>query len=255
MICLGISPGPAAADGEKSYEFIYHTEWGATDVGTSQARWSIGADQFFMHGESAASGLASVVADFAGYVSVRSRRRPEGWQATQLVIASSYSRETSLAETFWSEDGQSATTTAQPPPDTDKVYPVTDEMRVNVTDPFSAMMTMLEQLQAGEPCSQTFQIYDGRRRAELGFSDFGTARLEPDRAFSYSGETQVCGIVSTPLGGHWRESKLTEDTPDPEDIKAFVAELAPGLMVPVRIEVELFFGRLITRLDMDRSRF
>ena len=85
MICLGISPDPAAADGEKSYEFIYHTEWGATDVGTSQARWSIGADQFFMHGESAASGLASVVADFAGYVSVRSRQQEEGWQATQLV--------------------------------------------------------------------------------------------------------------------------------------------------------------------------
>ena len=49
--------------------------------------------------------------------------------------------------------------------------------------------------------------------------------------------------------------QLAEEEPDPEDIKAFVAELAPGLMVPVRIEVELFFGRLVTRLDMDRSVF
>ena len=259
MICLGpgswISPGLAAADGEKSYEFVYHTEWGATDVGTSQARWSIAEDQFFMHGESAANGLASVVADFAGYVSVRSRRRPNGWQATQLVIASSFGRETSLAETFWSEDGQSATTTAQPPPDTDKVYPVTDEMRVNVTDPFSAMKTMLDRLQEGEVCEQSFQIYDGRRRAELSFSDLGTARLEPDRAFAFAGETRVCGIISTPLGGHWRDSQLADEDPNPEDIKAFVTELAPGVMVPVRIEVELFFGRLITRLDMDRSVF
>ena len=239
----------------KSYEFIYHTEWGATDVGTSQARWSIGADQFFMHGESTAKGLASLVADFAGYVSLRSRRGTAGWQATQLVIASAYGGETSLAETFWSEDGTQALTTAQPPPDTQKVFPVTDEMRRNVTDPFSAMMTMLDKLQAGAPCTHNFPIYDGRRRADLGFTDLGTARLEPDRAFAYAGNTKVCGITSVPLGGHWRDSQLAEDDPDPEDIKAFVAELVPGLMVPVRIEVELFFGRLVTRLDMDKSVF
>ena len=114
---------------------------------------------------------------------------------------------------------------------------------------------MLDRLQEGEVCEQSFQIYDGRRRAELSFSDLGTARLEPDRAFAFAGETRVCGIISTPLGGHWRDSQLADEDPNPEDIKAFVTELAPGVMVPVRIEVELFFGRLITRLDMDRSIF
>ena len=237
------------------YEFTYKTEWGGIDAATSQARWQIEENQFSMTGETRANGLASVVADFAGYVSVRSGRQQTGWQGAQLVIASSYGRKTSLAETLWSDEGRKATTSAVPPPDEAEVYPVTDDMRRNVTDPFSAMMTMLDTLKAGQPCQQTFQIYDGRRRAELRFTDLGPTRLTPDRDFAFAGEVQVCGMTSRPLGGHRRDSRFTEEERDPEKIKAFVGELAPGLMVPVRIEVELFFGRLVTRLDMDSSVF
>ena len=208
-----------------------------------------------MFGEFAANGLASLIADFSGHVSVRSARQHTGWQGRQLVIASAYGQDTSLAETFWSDDGNTATTTAEPPPDPEEVYPVTEDMLAGVTDPFSAMMTMLEQLDAGGACEGVFQIYDGRRRAELGFVDLGTASLEADRAFAYAGPAQICGMVSTPLGGHRRTSELDDEARTPEDIRAFVAELAPGLRVPVRIDIDLPLGRLITRLDMSRSRF
>ena len=33
-----------------------------------------------------------------------------------------------------------------------------------------------------------FQIYDGRRRAELSFSDLGIVELVPDRAFAFDGK-------------------------------------------------------------------
>ena len=208
-----------------------------------------------MFGDFTSSGLASLIADFSGHVSVRSTRQKTGWQASQLVIASTYGHKTSLAETFWSKDGQTATTAAEPPPDTDEVYPVTDEMRRQVTDPFSAMMSMLDSLRDGAPCQGTFQIYDGRRRAELSFVDLGQTRLEADREFAYSGEAQVCGIISTPVGGHRRKSRFSGTERKPEDIKAFVAELAPGLMAPVRIEVDLALGQLVSRLDISRSHF
>ena len=244
--------GVSAAD---EYRFVYVTEWGATDVGTSMARWSVGEDEFAMTGEFAASGLARMVASFSGYVSIRSNLRGTDWQAEQLVIASNYRGRTTLAETIWSEDGQTATTIADPLPDEDEVFPVSDDMRQNVTDPFSAMMTVLRQLETGGTCRRTIQIYDGRRRAELSFTDLGTAQLEKDRAFSFAGDARVCGIVSTPLGGHRRDSEFTQTDPDPEDIKAFVAQLAPGLFVPVRIEVDLFLGKLTTRLDLEQSEF
>ena len=259
MALLVISPAVhATTDGpdSKTYDFVYVTEWGATDVGVSAARWRIAENQFFMSGEFNASGLVQLISDFAGYVSITAERHRESWQGQQLVIASNWGGDTSLAETKWSEDGHIATTLADPAPDPDEVYPIDAKMRTDVTDPFSAMMTMLERLDAGKPCSGVFQIYDGRRRAELGFSDLGSEEMAADRGFAFAGKAQVCGMVSRPLGGHRRNSRFTSDAPpDPNKTKAYIARLGPGLMVPVRIEVDLSFGRIVTRLDMVRSQF
>ncbi len=259
MALLGTSPAVhATTDGPEgtTYDFVYVTEWAGTDVGVSAARWHIAENQFFMSAEFNASGLVQLISDFAGYASVTAERHKESWQGKQLMIASNWGNDTSLAETKWSEDGHIATTHADPAPDLDEVYPVDSEMRTSVTDPFSAMMTMLERIDAGKSCSGVFQIYDGRRRAELSFSDLGTDELASDRDFAFSGKTQICGIVSRPLGGHRRKSRFTsEKKPNLNKTRAFVARLGPSLMVPVRIEVDLFFGQIVTRLDINRSVF
>tara|TARA_B100000900_G_C20504874_1_gene685400 strand:+ start:111 stop:881 length:771 start_codon:yes stop_codon:yes gene_type:complete len=237
------------------YDFVYVTEWGTTDVGVSAARWRISENQFFMTGEFNASGLTRLVADFAGYVSITAKRDKESWRGQQLVIASNWGGETSLAETKWSEDGHIAKTVANPAPDLNEVHPVDAEMRIGVTDPFSAMMTMLERLDAGKSCSGIFQIYDGRRRAELSFSDLGTEELASDRDFAFNGKAQICGIVSRPLGGHRRKSRFITQKSNPNKTRVFIVRFGPGLMVPVRIEVDLFFGRIVTRLDINQSVF
>ena len=255
-----LSANPAAqatADGldGKVYDFVYVTEWGATDVGVSEARWRISENEFFMSGEFNASGLIQLMADFSGYVNITAIRDDESWQGQQLVIASNSGSQTSVAETRWSHDGHIATTQTDPAPDLEEVHPIDTAMLRGVTDPFSAMMTMLNRLDAGKSCSGVFQIYDGRRRAELSFSDLGIVKLAPDRDFAFDGKTQLCSMVSLPLGGHRRKSRFTSRTPDPNKTRAYIARLANGLLVPVRIEVDLFFGQIVTRLDMKRSVF
>ena len=236
------------------YDFVYVTEWGATDVGVSAARWQISEKQFSMSGEFSASGLARLVANFSSYVSITAERNEKSWQGQQLVIASNWDGKTRLTETNWSEDGRIATTYANPAPDLNEVYPLDAEMRAGVTDPFSAMMTMLDRLDVGKSCSGVFQIYDGRRRAELSFSDLGATQLVSDRDFAFNGEAQICSMVSRPIGGHRRKSRFSPEKSNPNKTRAFVARLGPRLMVPVRIEVDLFFGQIITRLDVKRSR-
>ena len=258
MALLGTSPAVhATTDGPNSttYDFVYVTEWGATDVGVSTARWRIAENQFFMSGEFNASGMVQLIADFSGHVSIKAIRDDESWQGQQLVIASNWGSQTRVAETTWSHDGRIATTKTDPAPDLKEVHPIDAAMLRDVTDPFSAMMTMLYRLDAGMSCSGIFQIYDGRRRAELSFSDLGIVELDPDRAFAFNGKTQLCGMVSLPLGGHRRKSRFTSRPPDPSKTRAYIARLAAGPLVPVRIEVDLFFGQIVTRLDMKRSRF
>ena len=237
------------------YDFVYVTEWGATDVGVSVSRWRIAEKQFFMTGEFNASGLVQLMADFSGHVNIKAIRDDESWQGQKLVMASNWGGQTSVTETTWLHDGRIATTKTDPAPDLEEVHPIDSAMLRGVTDPFSAMMAMLNRLDAGKSCSGVFQIYDGRRRAELRFSDLGIVDLVPDRAFAFDGKAQLCGLVSLPLGGHRRKSRFTSRTPDPRETRAYIARLATGLVVPVRIEVDLFFGQIVTRLDMKRSRF
>ena len=255
---FGIIPSVQSANNTPDgfvYDFVYVTEWGATDVGVSVSHWRIAENQFSMAGEFNASGLVQLMADFSGYVNIKARRNDDIWQGQQLVIASHWGSQTSVAETTWSHDGRIATTKTDPDPDLEEVHPLDAAMLRGVTDPFSAMMTMLNRLDAGKSCSGIFQIYDGRRRAELSFSDLGIVELEPDRAFAFDGKTQICGMVSLPLGGHRRKSRFSSRTSDPSKTRAYIARLATGLLVPVRIEVDLFFGQIVTRLDMKRSVF
>ena len=258
MAVLGKSPAVHATTDKPNsttYDFVYVTEWGATYVGVSTARWRIAENQFFMSGEFNASGMFQLIADFSGYVNIKAIRDDESWQGQQLVIASNWGSQTSVAETTWSHDGRIATTKTEPAPDLEEVHPIDVAMLRDVTDPFSAMMTMLNRLDAGKSCSGVFQIYDGRRRAELSFSDLGIVELVPDRAFAFDGKAQLCGMVSLPLGGHRRKSRFTLSTPDPSKTRAYIARLSNGLLVPVRIEVDLFFGQIVTRLDMKSSVF
>ena len=258
MAVFGTIPAVQSANNTPDgsvYDFVYVTEWGATDVGVSVSRWRIAENQFFMTGEFNASGLVQLMADFSGHVNIKAIQDDESWQGQQLVIASNWGSQTSVTETSWSHDGRIAKTKTDPPPNLEEVHPIDADMLRDVTDPFSAMMAMLNRIDAGKSCSGVFQIYDGRRRAELSFSDLGIVELVPDRAFAFDGKAQLCGLVSLPLGGHRRKSRFTSGTPDPSKTRAYIARLSTDLLVPVRIEVDLFFGQIVTRLDMKRSRF
>ena len=256
LVGNGISSSVVARDNSsRGFEVLYKTEFGVVDVGTSQASWRLNDAQFSMKGTFKSDGLTTLFSEFKGYVSVKAVKQGQNWQGQQIDMASIYKSKSRTSETSFSPDGVMAATKLAPPLDLDKVYPLDEDMKRNVTDPLSAMMTMLDRLKAGEPCIGTFQVYDGRRRAELYFTDFGSEIVEKDRDFGYQGKATVCGVEIKPLGGHRLKSRFREEDDGKPRTMAYVADLGNGMLVPVRFETNLFFGRLITRLNMRQSKF
>ena len=256
LVGIGISSSVVARDNSsRDYEVLYKTEFGAVDVGTSQASLRLDDSQFSIKGVFKSDGLTTLFAEFKGYITIKALKKGQNWQGQRIDMASIYKSKSITSETSWSPDGAIAATKLMPPLDLDKVYPLDEDMKRNVTDPFSAMMTMLDRLKAGDPCNGTFQIYDGRRRAELYFTDFGSEIVEKDRDFGYQGKAIVCGVETKPLGGHRRKSPFRKDDDGKPRTKAYVADLGNGVLMPVRFETNLFFGRLITRLNMRHSKF
>ena len=256
MIGFGTAVNGAANDlSSATFDVLYKTEFGAVDVGTSKAIWQVADDKFSMQGGFKSEGIATLFADFEGYVSVKAIKLSKSWQGQRLDMTSIYKSKLRTSKTLWSADGKIATSTLEPPLDLEKVYPLDDAMMRDVTDPFSAMMTMLDRLKVGAPCVGTFQIYDGRRRAELRFTDYGTRTVKKDRDFAYQGTAIVCGVESRAIGGHRRNSRFEETNDDKPITKAYIADIGNGVLVPVRMETNLFFGRIITRLNLARSNF
>lgn len=243
------SPFPTSAQ-TSDYEFLYRVQWGNVNLGQSVAQWRFTDTQVTMEGMSVPKGPFSTFSDFEGRVSFTAHKNSDGWQADYLRLHSTDGEESWTAETNWIDGGKKAETQNTPEADLEEVFPLTDDMKENVTAPFAAMLEMLDRLEQGEPCEGRFDIYDGWRSAELRFKDLGKINLESDRPWSYSGTAIICGMLSTPKGGHRKKSRFRSKNPRFEDIKAYIGKHPSGKLVPVRIEVDIPVGKLTARLDM-----
>ena len=72
--------------------------------------------------------------------------------------------------------------------------------------------------------------------------------LENDRPKSYNGKVVVCGLKVKPLGGHRLETKWRPNEDKFTDFKIFFGETSLGRTLPVRMELERWFGTIIIRL-------
>lgn len=252
LLTIMVICASAQAIARERFEVRYLVQWANFNLGETRANWHFDDDRVVMRGTSKARGMFSRFADYEGMVTLEARKTHTRWQAETLFLSSSDGDEIRQARSEWSEDGTYVITTNSPELDLDTYFELTDEMRQNVTAPFTAMLDMLARLEDGGACEGQFEIYDGWRRATLSFADLGTTTLEADRPFGYSGEVRICGIISKPLGGHRRVSRFRNTSPEFDDIKAYIAAPFGKRLMPVRIEIDLPIGSVIVRLDTGR---
>ena len=75
-----------------------------------------------------------------------------------------------------------------------------------------------------------------------------TSYIYNDRPKSYTGDVTICGAKVIPIGGHYKESKWQPDKDRYEDVKVFFGIVKDNQVLPVRIELNRWFGKIIVRL-------
>ena len=70
-------------------------------------------------------------------------------------------------------------------------------------------------------CNSSYRIFDGRRRYDLAIKELEKKYLINDRPRAFKGDTVVCGLKFTPIGGHRIESKLNSELDKFTDIHLF----------------------------------
>ena len=253
--CLALTYSGSAVAASGEFELEYRVQWGNSFLGRSIANWVIDDQSYRLTGNAKSEGALSFFYDFEGKNELSGRIADGAYQPSRFASDSTYDDDGYITEVIWDKGNARPTYTVTPEPELDEVHPLDPDSLDDVLDPFSAMLTALAAFEKTKSCEGVYRIFDGRRRSDVTLIDLGTTTLEADRTWSYKGNATICGSASKMLGGHEiKDEKDKDEEPDFEKVKIYVAEVAPGLTMPVRIEIDNFLGDVIIRLNMRDSK-
>ena len=246
----------AAAASYQSTRLIYTVSWGNILLAKSQLDYQFGDDD--------ARILASVDSDgfIAFFRGFQSRAKADlvfkdaGWTPKTLFMERISGRKRLQSRVEWDDDSNVSSESRMPELDLGEVYPLTAQMRVNVLDPYSAVLRLIRHIETTGDCTESYEIFDGRRRNRLHFETLGTTNLTETRPGEFAGEALICSLKFEPIGGHQIESKWRSDGKDDDDdrIKMFFGRPLQGQIVPVRVEVDSWIGAIVGRLDLRKMK-
>lgn len=126
---------------------------------------------------------------------------------------------------------------AEPPLNPQGPRVVPKEATRGALDPMSAFVMVGRALAAGQGCTMTVPVFEGRWRYDLILRDAGRQQLQPTPMAPVAGEAQRCDVTFRPVAGF-----------DPRELNGweniggrawFLPSRGPGPWFPVRIEADL----------------
>ncbi|MEM9049466.1 MAG: DUF3108 domain-containing protein [Pseudomonadota bacterium] len=228
-----------------SERLAFRVDWGPLSVAQGQLNIRRDNGAILMNGAVTAAGLGALLSR----VTVRNALAYRADGSRQVRIEIIRSGETVRREMAWSSDGIPKILAAGGEDD-DPLTPIAPEEIRNTVDPFFPILDMMERLDRGAGCVQTYRVYDGTRRYDLRFDDLGSAELDGDRRWTYAGPARRCSMHFLPIGGFEVDREFTENDIDRRIWFARVEERH----VPVRFAVDWALGTAIARIDLDARR-
>ena len=243
----------AAAAPYQSTTLVYDVSWGNILLAKSELDYRFGPDRARISASAGSRGLAVIFSEFESNAEAELVLVEGVWQPKTLMMERLSGGDTVKSRVTWDRALNVISETRIPDLDLDEVYPLSDQMRIGVIDPYSAVLRLIDQIEADGNCTASYEIYDGRRRSRMSFETIGAVELTKARQNEYEGRALACNVQFNPIGGHRIESKWREDgKPDNDRIKMFFGRPSQGQLVPVRIEVNSWLGKIIGRLDMGK---
>ena len=139
---------------------------------------------------------------------------------------------------------------------TSKHVPLRPEHLVGVMDPMTAIMRMTR-VAGGNPCSQSAEIFDGKRRLRLKLSPKGRRQIAERNRSGQPRFGYVCRIRFTPIAGHKKSSQINSLARN-RDIEIVLRPVpAAKIVVPYEINIPTGFGTvsIVARsINIDNGR-
>ena len=234
----------------KPTTLLYNVSWGNISLAKSQLYYEFGKDDVRISASVVSKGIIAFFGGFKSRSTAELVRKDTGWAPKKLSMERISGNKVVKSNVIWGDAVTIVSENRTPELDLTEVYPLDDHMKVNVLDPYSAILRLLNQIEKTGDCTSSYEIYDGRRRSRIYFEMIGKTVLEQDRPGVFTGSAMVCRVKFDPIGGHRINSKWRSNKGQKEWVKVFFARPLEGQIMPVRIEVKSWIGKIIGRLDL-----
>ena len=134
-------------------------------------------------------------------------------------------------------------------PADDAEEPAPPELLKNAIDPGSAILTLLSSFSRASACSGKVQVFDGKRRYDVAFTNLPREMIQKTSYSIYSGEARRCRLDMTPVFGFKPGKRALLD----ESTIWFGQVLDGAPPLPVRIDAKIELGSV--RLHLASARW
>ncbi len=242
------TPSIAVADELTKTNFYYDIQWGHLIIGHIGVSLERKNSSIKLKVKSRSEGAISLLYNYKSDLVASSYKEDQIWRPNLYMVNSSVRNKQYYSKVFWNKKNNKLNYKIDPLLDLEKVYDVPKTTLKNVIDPITAIIRVIEKINKDKPCDTKLRIFDGRRRYNLSTKELEKQYLINDRPRSFKGDTIVCGIKVTPMGGNRIESKWKPENDKFSDIKVFFGTAAKDFHLPVRMKLNRWFGTITFRL-------
>ena len=227
--------------------YFFEVQFGNLIVGKAEVSLINDEKKILVKAKTKTAGFLNTFFEYQGEVSSWSIKNREAWKPHKFSTNGFFKNKNRFSELSWDKDN-SVSYKINPVLDLKEVYDVDQSSLKNVMDPLTSIINVIENIKNTKSCDQSFKIFDGRRRYDLKIKNLGKENLINDRPKSFSGNVTICGVKMIPIGGHRLKSKWKPKQDKFSDFKIYFGKTSSGLLFPVRMNLERWFGTVVVRL-------
>jgi hypothetical protein len=239
---LGKSYGKVAKQ-----DYFFEVQFGNLIVGKAEVSLINDEKKILVKAKTKTAGFLNTFFEYQGELNSWSIKNREAWKPHNFSTNGFFKNKNRFSELSWDKDN-SVSYKINPVLDLKEVYDVDQSSLKNVMDPLTSIINVIENIKTTKTCDQSFKIFDGRRRYDLKIKSLGKENLKNDRPKSFSGNVTICGVKIIPIGGHRLKSKWKPKEDKFTDFKIYFGKTTSGLLFPVRMNLERWFGTVVVRL-------